>query len=311
MNSENNNLKTIFEKYFNYDFIFVEPGGNYGDCLIYWGAEFLASEIGLTYKRMNKDEFCHYSPKKEDIVYIHGGGGYNNWCSGSVLTCLIHALSSKASIVIQGPCTLEKDHIYISEKMVPILERFSEKEKYFFAREKTSYDLAVKYFQPFFSEIYIEKDTAFYLTKEEVLKRVGNVKPGYHLYAFRQDNEAGHYKILTKKKGVRIDPAFFCRDFNHWLRVHAGATDIVTNRTHSSIIGAILDKNTTLFPNRYHKNKSIWEYSLKKRNVYWSDGKQLTEGPFRNDIIDFFPLFLKKSYKFKHFFRFLQGVPLK
>ena len=117
--------------------------------------------------------------------------------------------------------------------------------------------------------------------------------------------------FLVNQRGVRLDPVFFCKDFTHWVRLHMGAKSIITNRTHSSILGTILGKETTLFPSSYHKNLSVWEYSLKKRNVQWADGEKISEVKLKNDLTDYLPKFLKKSYKVERCFRFFQGVPLK
>lgn len=305
-------LKALFLRYKANHFIFVEPGGNFGDHLIYWGAEFLAQQAGIAFHRKSMREFLQYSVAKGEVVYIHGGGGYNRWCSGAVNRVLEHALCSEAFAVIQGPCTLEEDIDYIRDVMVPVLKRHSDKKKlYFFARELTSHRLALEFLQPFCSEVLIAHDTALRLTREEVIRRVGDVNGGYRLYGFRRDNESGERSFSVSRLGVCMDPAYFCRDFIHWIRVHVGADSIITNRTHSSILGSILEKDTTLFPSRYHKNRSVWEYSLKARGTKWSDGEVATTNPFRSDLIDYLPEFLRKSYKVQRMVRFVQGLPLK
>jgi len=58
--------------------------------------------------------------------------------------------------------------------------------------------------------------------------------------------------------------------FKYRLGFHmANASTIITNRLHSAIIGAILGKNVELFRNSYHKNRSVWEYSLQSKGVKW------------------------------------------
>ena len=63
----------------------------------------------------------------------------------------------------------------------------------------------------------------------------------------------------------------FCRSFNQWVALHRRARCIVTNRLHSAIASVVLGKQTVLLPNSYHKNRSVWEYSLRERGVLWSD----------------------------------------
>lgn len=305
-------LAATFKKFNAYQFIFVEPGGNFGDDLIYWGAEFLAQQLGISFRTQSIKEFLQYRVAHDEVVYIHGGGGYNRWCSGAVIRILEHALCSKAVAVIQGPCTLEEDDDYLRDVMVPVLEQHLNKNNlYFFTRECTSLRLAKKFLQTYCVEVLTTHDTALRLNREEVLRRVGDVNGGYRLYGFRLDNESGERGFSVSRFGVRMDPAYFCRDFTHWIRVHVGAESIITNRTHSSILGSILGTDTTLFPSRYHKNRSVWEYSLKARGTKWSDGEVIIHDNVRNDLSDFLPRFLRKSYKVERMVRFCQGVPLK
>lgn len=54
-----------------------------------------------------------------------------------------------------------------------------------------------------------------------------------------------------------------------WPQLHVKANNLYTNRSHSAILGSLLDKPTYMFAGAYHKNRSIWEYSLKDRGVKW------------------------------------------
>ncbi|MES2839801.1 MAG: hypothetical protein V4794_05955 [Pseudomonadota bacterium] len=216
-------LERLFRRFETHAFIFVEPGGNFGDQLIYWGAELLAERVGLSYRKMSSKEFLKCNVSQNEVVYVHVGGGYNWWCSGAVIRVLEHAIGSNAAIVIQGSCTFEEDLDYISDVMVPVLQRHANKEIYFMTREMVSYQLALDSLRPFCGDMMIAHDTAFRLTKDEVLRRVGEVSGGYRLYGFRQDNESGESKVLVRQLGIRMDPVYFCHDFVHWIRVHAGA----------------------------------------------------------------------------------------
>lgn len=306
------NLKEAFQLYVKSPLILVEPGGNYGDSLIYWGAEFLAQSIGLRYRRMVKREFLNYPLKSNEIVYIHGGGGYNRWCSGGVLECLKHAFDFSVEAIIQGPCTVDNDSDYMTNVMIPVFENRIEKENVvlFFAREKLSYRLSQKFLSPYCSNVILDQDTALWLTKEEIIKRTGVVKEAYRFYAFREDNESDEKIHRQEKRGVAFDPAYFCSSFNHWLKVHARAEKIITNRTHSSIVGAILGKDTTIFQSKYHKNRSIWEYSLERKGVKWSQGLNTIGDNRKVDWIDHLPKTLRQSYKVERLVRWLQRVPL-
>ena len=68
---------------------------------------------------------------------------------------------------------------------------------------------------------------------------------------------------------IVVDP---CQEKN-WTQLHMDASRILTNRCHSAILGAILGKDTTMFKGHYHKNRSIYEYSLKKLGVNGLEAK--------------------------------------
>jgi len=72
--------------------------------------------------------------------------------------------------------------------------------------------------------------------------------------------------VNLKDYDVVIDA---CQTGHNWAQLHVYALEILTNRSHSAMLGAILGKKTKMFRGKYHKNRSIWEYSLKQRGVEW------------------------------------------
>ena len=88
-------------------FLFVRPGGNWGDFLIYFGMESLAKKLNLNFKTVSKDEFLSMAPKKDNVIYIHGGGAFNPWSSNAGFSCLNHAVNSSSGLVIYGPCSFQ------------------------------------------------------------------------------------------------------------------------------------------------------------------------------------------------------------
>ena len=66
-----------------------------------------------------------------------------------------------------------------------------------------------------------------------------------------------------------LDPAWQAKDFKSWVQIHNNANTVFTDRTHSAIVSMLLGKKVYLLPNNYHKNRSIWEYSLKDFGVHW------------------------------------------
>lgn len=79
-------------------FRLVRPGGNWGDHPIGRGAEMLLDGLSIEWSSIDTKDFLQCTPNPDQIVYIHGGGGYNSWSSGRVRQVLSHALK-----VLPGP----------------------------------------------------------------------------------------------------------------------------------------------------------------------------------------------------------------
>lgn len=306
-------LKEQFSSLNNTKVLMVRPGGNWGDHLIYFGAEHCAKECGIQFESLTKEQFLQRKEIDEnDTVYIHGGGALNEWCSDSAFVCLKHAVSNYKRRVIYGPnsCTTNVD--FLESKLSECLDVFSCESLLIYAREAQTYGIytSLNAFNIDNVTIGEDVDTAFHLTKEAVLERIGPEKHQYDLLGFREDNEVGDTRHTKNLNNVILDPPYFSDSFEHWLRVHAYARSIVTNRTHSSIIGAILDKPTTLFAGRYHKNRSIWEKTLKDMGVKWAGNEvvNLAKDGLWDKVL---PSKIKSSWKVQRLHLYLSGVPLK
>lgn len=309
MKDNTKKLADIFSEYKNKKFLFVEPGGNWGDYLIYFGAEVLAKKYNIDFESLSISEFT-----KRDVddafVYIHGGGGFNEWCSGSTFKCLSHALNNYPEMVIYGPCTTSKNLNFLTEKFEECLDGKISKNFVCFARENTTFEILNKI--PALknrSEIYCDHDTAFHVTKKDVEERIGKEKFDYCLLGYRKDNESSSVRHKGDISKIIIDPPMFAKSFDHWLRIHAYANEIITNRTHSSIIGAVLGKKTTLFASKYHKNKSIWEYSLQPMGVIWADDSIAERIARRNFLMRCIPNKIHTSSKVQKLINLFKKIP--
>ena len=211
------------------------------------------------------------APKKKvnpsDVIYLHGGGGFNsiyNW-SPIVLRTLRNLFPK--NLIIVGPSTVEREERYLKQ----ILPK--DKNIIFFARELVTY----KFMKRFFSRVHLDEDTALQLSKDcdEFKKFCMNipVKNNHKLLVLRKDIEAVYLPRAVSRKDYDIvcDPAYLKRE--DWLKVHLWASKITTNRCHSAILGAILGKEVNLYANSYHKNHSLWEFSLTKLDVNWVEHK--------------------------------------
>ncbi len=136
-----------------------------------------------------------------------------------------------------------------------------------FTRDHTSY-LVLKRCLPSWVELWEDHDTALNLQAQDF--DPSHIKQKYSLYAIRVDKEMNSKQKIDMFSS-RLDPVRCCRSFEEWFLLHARAKDIVTDRLHSSILGSILGKRTTLMPNSYHKNRSVWEFSLESRGVHWRE----------------------------------------
>jgi exopolysaccharide biosynthesis predicted pyruvyltransferase EpsI len=307
-----NKLENIFSRYLDKEFIFVKPGGNFGDDLIYFGAETLAESIGLNYKTYLISDFKNIPILENKVIYIHGGGAFNEWCSEGGWSALEHACSFSCP-VIYGPCSVGENPEFLNSKFEKCITNNKSESITLFAREDYTYKILneLSALNVDFITINQDIDTAFHLTKEIIEARIGMEKLTYDFYAFREDNEGCGIPHEINYNNVMFDPAKRCQSFEHWMRVHLYAKTIITNRTHSSIIGAILQKKTYLFEGRYHKNKSIHKAVLKKMGVHWLEPNEAITLAKKGILDKILPAFIKDSWRIRSLFLYLNGVPLK
>jgi len=314
--SSNFSLRQVFEKYRDHPWVFLRPLGNWGDDLIFAGAERLADRVGLKWKSFEKDGFQAISTTQEHCIYLHGGGGYNHWCSGRAIENLELALNRSVHLVVQGPVSTETSSDWLADRFKRALSEIKPQDFLFFAREqitlKTLNDVELPALG---ATLYHDHDTALALTEEDILdiaelKSMPNGK--YDLIVFREDPEQPVHSVSEgikgqiKSRAVILDPAYAARTFRHWVRIHLYAKSITTNRLHSSILGTVAGKPVTLGPGSYHKNRSVWEYSLANRGVDWTDFIV----PQTKSIWNYLPKQIQNSYKMRRLRLAINRVPL-
>ena len=263
-------LQRCFERFREHPFVLVRPGGNFGDSLIYEGAEHLADEVGLTWSSLESDEFFERSFTDDHVLYLHGGGGFNPFYAGRPLRMLTHALEHHDGPVIQGPQTFDVSTDYLQFVRDELASVSPSGPAFLFVRERTSHKALTDLLPPPIT-LGLDPDTALHLQRSDVLRTNPRSFFRYTLHAIRKDREQRDSPFSPQNSGAHLDPAHYARSYDHWIRLHANSREIITNRTHSAILGAILQIPTTLLPNAYHKNRSIWEYSLQSRGVEWSE----------------------------------------
>lgn len=261
MGKDFSELKKIFNEYKEQLWYFVEPGGNQGDQIIYAGAYKLADEVGLKYKKLHQGKKAKVDKLNHNaVIYIHGGGGWNAWWNWTPrMVKMLREKNPKQTFII-GPSTVALQDWYI--------DCYLPENVVFFCREKTSYN----YMKKKLEDVRIEHDTALYLEKDDKYLspfiRKLNLEP-FKLAAIRVDAESPDQipsSVNLKDYDLVVDP---CYEKNRWGALHYYASEILTNRSHSAILGAILGKPVKMFKGKYHKNRSIYEYSLQDMGVEW------------------------------------------
>jgi len=272
----------------------IQPGGNYGDYLIYKGFRKLTTELGIDKREFGEGRFRHDGFNKSvpcknpvsnvkwimnqlkylrlslrtdpEVIYIHGGGNFNDlWGIG--VQCYQSAARFFHCPIIVGPqsCTFD------SQNIGKIFSSTSN-ETHFFCREKYSYNLVSDATDKLAHvNVYIDHDTALYLNQGDLINRVHS--SDNTLLAFRPDKESRNPTIQTK-----INPPIKSRDiskaensFEDFVDAGARANKIFTDRLHAAILGTILDKQVFFYDNAYHKNRGVYEYSLiDKPNIHFN-----------------------------------------
>lgn len=265
-------LAELMLQYRDRPFLLIEPGGNFGDSLIYAGMHRLADRLGISYRSVTHRQLKTTEWSAETILYMHGGGGFVPFWSGTPGQCLRYIASRHSGVLIIGPTTYSSDPQYLEEFLVQPLADAKLQRAFLFCRELPSYEAVVPAVGEL-AEVRVDHDTAFNLKASDLEAMAGEQvgqQRGYDLYAIRKDVEkvdVGRAPLMA----MPIDPVRYCDSFQGWLCLHIRARKVVTNRLHSAIAAAILGKPTRLLPNNYHKARGVYEYSLEQFGVVWSD----------------------------------------
>lgn len=248
----------------------IRVTGNFGDDLLFLGLEALLRRSGLDFVPVRHDQLDDITFQPQDVAYIHGGGGWVPLWDGTPARTLATLAARHRGRIVIGPSSFATDRQYLQTALLDSIEAAAGRVSVF-CRERPSYDMLTSVVGNR-AEVVLDHDTALNLTRDEVLGFGEPVGPnrGYRLYALRNDAEMrppGACRMLR----APIDPIGYSYSFKHWVRLHARAGSIVTNRLHSAICGSILGVPTTLLPNSYHKARGVWELSLAARGVQWAD----------------------------------------
>ena len=296
-------LNSVFAEYREHTWYFVRPGGNWGDYLIYEGAEWLADSLCLNWKTIEMTSFQGLEEVPENTcIYIHGSGGYNSWCSGTPFSIFGKACRLNARVVVQGPCTLSEERSYLEQRFNSTTAARKCDRAIFFTRELVSLGIAQSLASSSLDgvEIEIDHDTAFLLKNSEKLtEMVGDHQESpIDLWVVRTDSEKRREPNAPSFAYLKLDPAEDCSSFSHWTRVHTRANRVFTNRLHSAIYAYLIGKEVVVYPGAYHKVHSVWKYSMEAQGVLW--GPSEFNAPKLAAMV---PSKLYQSYKVRKFLR--------
>jgi exopolysaccharide biosynthesis predicted pyruvyltransferase EpsI len=202
------------------------------------------------------------------------------------------AAQTHEGILIQGPSTVHIDRAFLRERVAASLEQTTLQSVYFFAREQTSYEV-LKEILPRRVELRVDHDTALHLNAED-LPQAQATSAGHVFFAIRSDEERADVIDTPKPFRMWYDPVPVSQSFGDWVHHHAQARRIVTNRLHSAVLSSILGKLVIFLPNSYHKNRSVYEFSLADRGVEWQDQIESTA---LDRLLSVFPARIRRSYR--------------
>ncbi len=218
----------------------------------------------LIYKKVNeiRDAFA-------DVILLRGGAYLNDlWKEYDILENVLR--NSPDCAIIVAPQSFFFNSTRFSEFF------YSKQKIYLFCREKYSYNLLLSMNFPENVHIHLSHDTALYLSKDDFNSRDGS----YDLICPRDDKESvvdWRIEDLGKQENMKLinftefstnkvilGDTDFVADFKAFVDLIENSRRVYTDRLHVAILAAILGKDTSLYPNIYHKNRGVYEFSLYK-----------------------------------------------
>ena len=236
------------------EFIYYPNPGNAGDNLIGYATVQIFKRLNLKYTFTNKIQ------KFTNKVLVYGGGGnlvpmYNE-CRKFLM------LNHNHNDILILPHT-----IYGNEDLLKKLG----KRTTIMCREMRSYNHVMKHFR-YKNNVYVADDLALSIDLSKL--NIYPIKGNNVLNSFRIDGESKDKS--SKKITDNIDLSLKLMKGTHTKDLlKTVSTDFLeyinkfeivnTDRLHVSIAACLLGKHVNLYANSYYKNRSIYEYSLKKK----------------------------------------------
>jgi len=266
--------------------VVLSPGGNHGDTLIHMGLAKKLGELDIEFDFISLETLYRRSlgvalkyvlglalwelgaprrirvlqvPEEVDLVLLEGGGYMCDYWYGAWF--LNQAKPRGPTPIAIGP---QSYHFKKTEFPQHLTDS---REYHLFCREKPSLHHLTQLGLPPNTSVYLSPDTALYLEKEDLEPYIEPLEGGYDLFAFRKDRES---LLSAQQRQTLVDGSDnpLVADISkrgsltEFITTIFHAHHVFTDRLHVAIAAKVLGRPATLFPNRYHKNRGVWEYSL-------------------------------------------------
>lgn len=268
--------------------ILVTPGGNHGDILIHMGHIKKMEEHGYDYTCFNLEEKYGRNPllagkylinialwklgskngfklvdvpEDTELILFEGGGYINDIWFGQTL--LNQVMKRNGQEIVVGPQSYRFKE--------PTIETYDNSRKVtLFCREEASLSHLKHMDFPDNITFDASPEVALYLDRDDLNNYITWRAGGYELVAFRKDKESAVDPFTLKEllnqceNPLQLDVSVK-GSITDFVSTVEHSDRIFTDRLHVAILGTILGKEVTLFGNMYHKNRGVYEYSLRDR----------------------------------------------
>ncbi len=289
-------LMDSFERYLaeNCDKVMavVTPGGNHGDTLIHLGLVKKLRENNIDYTCFKLEQQYKENlilgakyivnialnrigsatgfrlltlPKETELILFEGGGYMNDVWYGPTL--LRQVMRRNPQPVTVGPQSYLFTHTRFDQY-------FTDKRPvHLFCREEYSFEHLRKKGLPENVQYCVSPELALYLTEDDLKEYIVEGEGGYELLSFRADKESALNSLAVREvKELCENPVVSDVSMEGTMKDFVSkvyhAERVYTDRLHVAILSKILSKQVTLFGNMYHKNRGVWELSLRKYVEY-------------------------------------------
>jgi exopolysaccharide biosynthesis predicted pyruvyltransferase EpsI len=270
----------------------ITPGGNHGDTLIHMGLVKKLVEYGIQYGCINLEQMYGKDlilgakylvnialwrlgsslglrllrlPEETEHIMFEGGGYMNDiWFGPALLRQVMKRNKQPVTVAPQSYLFTRTrfDQYFTDDRSV-----------YLFCREEYSYEHLRKNGLPENVRINSSPELALYLSKDDLSEYIELREGDYELLAFRVDKESAlspsaKNELMEICENPLVSDVSMKGTMTDFVSTVHNAEKIYTDRLHVAILSMILGKNATLFGNKYHKNRGVWELSLKDHIEY-------------------------------------------